>query len=247
MKQLEGKTALITGCNRGIGSSILLEFAKEGASVIACTRTLNDDLKDTYQQLVSQFNIKIYPICMDLSDAESIKQGMKEVTELRIPIDILVNNAGVAKFSSLMMSKIDDFKELMQVNLYAPVQISQYVIKSMLKQKKGSIINFCSISGLDMNAGNSAYGASKAAIASLTRTMAKELAKAGIRVNAIAPGFVETDMNKQISADYLESMLQQIALGRTAKPEEVARTAVFLASDESSYMTGQIIRIDGGM
>ena len=172
---------------------------------------------------------------------------MKEVTELRIPIDILVNNAGVAKFSPLMMSKIDDFKELMQVNLYAPVQISQYVIKSMLKQKKGSIINFCSISGLDMTAGNSAYGASKAAIASLTRTMAKELAKAGIRVNAIAPGFVETDMNKQISADYLESMLQQIALGRTAKPEEVARTAVFLASDESSYMTGQIIRIDGGM
>lgn len=247
MKQLEGKTALITGCNRGIGSSILLEFAKEGASVIACTRTLNDDLKDTYQQLVSQFNIKIYPICMDLSDAESIKQGMKEVTELRIPIDILVNNAGVAKFSPLMMSKIDDFKELMQVNLYAPVQISQYVIKSMLKQKKGSIINFCSISGLDMTAGNSAYGASKAAIASVTRTMAKELAKAGIRVNAIAPGFVETDMNKQISADYLESMLQQIALGRTAKPEEVARTAVFLASDESSYMTGQIIRIDGGM
>ena len=247
MKQLEGKTALITGCNRGIGSSILLEFAKEGASVIACTRTLNNDLKDTYQQLVSQFNIKIYPICMDLSDAESIKQGMKEVTELRIPIDILVNNAGVAKFSPLMMSKIDDFKELMQVNLYAPVQISQYVIKSMLKQKKGSIINFCSISGLDMTAGNSAYGASKAAIASLTRTMAKELAKAGIRVNAIAPGFVETDMNKQISADYLESMLQQIALGRTAKPEEVARTAVFLASDESSYMTGQIIRIDGGI
>jgi len=247
MKQLEGKTALITGCNRGIGSSILLEFAKEGASVIACTRTLNDDLKDTYQQLVSQFNIKIYPICMDLSDAESIKQGMKEVTELRIPIDILVNNAGVAKFSPLMMSKIDDFKELMQVNLYAPVQISQYVIKSMLKQKKGSIINFCSISGLDMTAGNSAYGASKAAIASVTRTMAKELAKAGIRVNAIAPGFVETDMNKQISADFLESMLQQIALGRTAKPEEVARTAVFLASDESSYMTGQIIRIDGGM
>ena len=100
MKQLEGKTALITGCNRGIGSSILFEFAKEGASVIACTRTLNDDLKDTYQQLVSQFNIKIYPICMDLSDAESIKQGMKEVTELKIPIDILVNNAGVAKFSS---------------------------------------------------------------------------------------------------------------------------------------------------
>lgn len=247
MRQLEGKTALITGCNRGIGRSILVEFAKEGASVIACTRALNDERKDTYRQLVSQFNVRIYPICMDLSDTESIKQGMKEVTDLKVPIDILVNNAGIAKFRPLMMTRMDDFKEMMQVNLYAPVQISQYAIKSMLKQKKGSIINFCSISGLDMNAGNSAYGASKAAIASVTRTMAKELARTGIRVNAIAPGFVDTDMNKQISADYLESMLPQIALGRMAQPEEIARTAVFLASDASSYMTGQIIRMDGGM
>lgn len=247
MKQLEGKTALITGCNRGIGRSILDAFTKEGASVIACTRAINDELKDAYLQLESQFNIHVYPICMDLSDPESIKLGMKEATELKVPIDILVNNAGIAKFRPLIMSKIDDFKEMMQVNLYAPIQISQYVIKSMLKQKKGSIINFCSISGLDMNAGNAAYGASKAAIASITRTMAKELAKAGIRVNAIAPGFVETDMNRQISADYMESMLQQIALGRIAKSDEVARTAVFLASDESSYMTGQIIRVDGGI
>jgi len=247
MKKLEGKTALITGCNRGIGRSILESFVEEGACVVACTRKVDDELKESYQQLVEHNGVQIYPICMDLSDQESIKNGMKEVGDLKIPIDILVNNAGVAKFRPMIMTKIDDFKEMMQVNLYAPVQISQFVIKSMVRQKKGSIINFSSVSGMDMNTGNAAYGASKAAIASLTRTMAKELAKINIRVNAIAPGFVETDMNKQIAADYMGTMLQQIALGRIAKPEEVARVALFLASDESSYLTGQIIRIDGGM
>jgi len=247
MGKLTRKTALITGCNRGIGRAILEAFVKEGASIIACTRSIDDELKGVYNTLSEQYGVQIYPICMDLSDQESIKQGMKEVTDLKVPIDILVNNAGIAKFRPFVMSKIDDFKEMMQVNLYAPIQISQYVVKNMLRQKKGSIINFCSISGMDMNAGNAAYGTSKAAIASLTRTMAKELAKTGIRVNAIAPGFVETDMNKQIATEYMETMLQQIALGRIAKPEEVARIAVFLASEESSYMTGQIIRVDGGM
>lgn len=247
MKRLLGKTALITGCNRGIGRSILEAFVTEGASVVACTRLVNDELKNFYLQLAEKYNVQIYPISMDLSDFESIKQGMKDVTELKVPIDILVNNAGIAKFRPVVMSKIDDFKEIMQVNLYAPVQISQYVIKSMLKQKKGSIINFCSISGLDMNAGNAAYGASKAAIASVTRTMAKELAKSGIRVNAIAPGFVETDMNKQITSEYLSAALKEVALGRVADPDEIAHVAVFLASDESSYLTGQILRIDGGM
>ena len=247
MGRLTGKTALITGCNRGIGRGILEAFVKEGASVIACTRSVDEALTETYQQLAAQHGVQIYPVCMDLSDPESIKLGMKVVAELKVPIDILVNNAGIAKFRPFVMSKVDDFKEMMQVNLYAPVQISQYVVKNMLKQRKGSIINFCSVSGLDSNAGNAAYGASKAAIASLTRTMAKELAKVNIRVNAVAPGFVDTDMNKQIAADYMESILPQIALERVADVSEVANTVLFLASDESSYITGQVIRIDGGM
>lgn len=247
MKQLEGKIALITGCNRGIGRGIMEAFVREGASIIACTRNIDDEIRGVYKFLSKQNRVHIYPICMDLSDQESIKQGMKEVSDLKLQIDILVNNAGIAKFSPFVMSKMDDFKEMMQVNLYAPTQISQYVIKNMLKQRKGSIINFCSISGMDMNAGNSAYGASKAAIASLTRTMAKELAKTNIRVNAISPGLVDTDMNKQIASDYMDVVIQQTALGRIAKPEEIARVAVFLASDDSSYITGQIIRVDGGM
>jgi len=247
MGRLTGKKALITGCNRGIGRGILEAFVQEGASVIACTRSVDEALTETYQQLAAQYGVQIYPVCMDLSDPESIKLGMKVVAELKVPIDILVNNAGIAKFRPFVMSKVDDFKEMMQVNLYAPVQISQYVVKNMLRQRKGSIINFCSVSGLDSNAGNAAYGASKAAIASLTRTMAKELAKVNIRVNAVAPGFVDTDMNKQIAADYMESMLPQIALERVADVSEVANTVLFLASDESSYITGQVIRIDGGM
>lgn len=247
MGRLTGKTALITGCNRGIGRGILEAFVQEGASVIACTRSVDEALTETYQQLAAQHVVQIYPVCMDLSDPESIKLGMKVVAELKVPIDILVNNAGIAKFRPFVMSKVDDFKEMMQVNLYAPVQISQYVVKNMLKQRKGSIINFCSVSGLDSNSGNAAYGASKAAIASLTRTMAKELAKVNIRVNAVAPGFVATDMNKQIDTDYMESMLPQIALERVADVSEVANTVLFLASDESSYLTGQVIRIDGGM
>jgi len=247
MGRLTGKTALITGCNRGIGRGILEAFVKEGASVIACTRSMDEALTETYEKLSAQHGVRIYPVCMDLSDPESIKLGMKVVAELKVPIDILVNNAGIAKFRPFVMSKVDDFKEMMQVNLYAPVQISQYVVKNMLKQRKGSIINFCSVSGLDSNSGNAAYGASKAAIASLTRTMAKELAKVNIRVNAVAPGFVATDMNKQIDADYMESMLPQIALERVADVSEVANTVLFLASDESSYITGQVIRIDGGM
>lgn len=247
MGKLTGKTALITGCNRGIGRSLLEAFAKEGAYVIACTRTIDDELINGYSQIKVDNGIEIYPVVMDLSNEESIKQGMKEMAALKLPIDILVNNAGIARFKPFVMSKVDDFKEMMQINLYAPIVISQYVIKSMLRQRKGSIINFCSISGLDMNAGNSAYGTSKAAMASLTRTMAKELSKANIRVNAIAPGFVGTDMNKQIAADYMESMLQQIAVGRIADPEEIAKVAVFLASDDASYITGQIVRVDGGI
>ena len=243
MGKLTGKTALITGCNRGIGKAILKAFVQEGATVIACTRNVNDELRSDYQEIGGH----IIPIQMDLSDDESIKAGMKSVLDLKLPIDILVNNAGIARFKPFAMSRLDDFKQMMQVNLYGPVLITQYVLKNMLKQKKGSIINLSSVSGLDTNAGNSAYGASKAAMASLTRTLSKEFAKANIRVNAIAPGFVDTDMNSQISEDYMQKMIEQISIGRLANAEEIANLAVFLGSDDSSYMTGQIIRIDGGI
>ena len=243
MGRLQGKTVLITGCNRGIGKAILKAFIAEGAIVVACSRILNDELQAEYQLLGGH----IVPVQMDLTNDESIKAGMKTVLDLKIPIDVLVNNAGIAKFKPFMMSRVDDFKQMMQVNLYAPAQITQYVVKNMLKQKKGSIINMSSISGMDANASNAAYGASKAAMASLTRTLSKELAKSNIRVNAIAPGFVDTDMNSQVSSDYMKKMLELISIRRLAEADEIAKLAVFLGSDDSSYITGQVIRIDGGM
>lgn len=243
MGRLTGKTALITGCNRGIGKAILHSYIREGASVIACTRNVTDDLKSVYETIGGT----IIPVKLDLIDEESIKAGMKSVLDLKVPIDILINNAGIARFKPFMMTKMEDFKQMMQVNLYGPALITQYVLKNMVKQKNGSIINLSSISGLDANAGNAAYGASKAAVASLTRTLSKELAKANIRVNAIAPGYVATDMNSQISEDYLKKMTEHISFGRLANVDEIAKLAVFLGSDDSSYITGQVIRIDGGM
>ena len=243
MGRLTGKTALITGCNRGIGKAILQSYIREGASVIACTRNVTDDLKSVYGTIGGT----IIPVKLDLTDEESIKAGMKSVLDLKVPIDILINNAGIARFKPFMMTKMEDFKQMMQVNLYGPALITQYVLKNMVKQKNGSIINLSSISGLDANAGNAAYGASKAAVASLTRTLSKELAKANIRVNAIAPGYVATDMNSQISEDYLKKMTEHISFGRLANVDEIAKLAVFLGSDDSSYITGQVIRIDGGM
>ena len=243
MGRLIGKTALITGCNRGIGKAILQSYIREGASVIACTRNVTDELKSEYGTIGGT----IIPVKLDLTDEESIKFGMKYVLDLKMPIDILINNAGIARFKPFMMTKMEDFKQMMQVNLYGPAQITQYVLKNMVKQKNGSIVNLSSISGLDANAGNAAYGASKAAVASLTRTLSKELAKANIRVNAIAPGYVATDMNSQISEDYLKTMTEHISFGRLANVDEIAKLAVFLGSDDSSYITGQVIRIDGGM
>ena len=234
---------MITGCNRGIGKAILQSYIREGASVIACTRNVTDDLKSVYETIGGT----IIPVKLDLIDEESIKAGMKSVLDLKVPIDILINNAGIARFKPFMMTKMEDYKQMMQVNLYGPAQITQYVLKNMVKQKNGSIINLSSISGLDANAGNAAYGASKAAVASLTRTLSKELAKANIRVNAIAPGYVATDMNSQISEDYLKKMTEHISFGRLANVDEIAKLAVFLGSDDSSYITGQVIRIDGGM
>ena len=222
-------------------------FASEGADLICAIRKEDSGFIQETDGWREKHGVGIDFVYFDLTDEDAIRAGMKSVLDMKRPIDILVNNAGVAGFKPFVMTKLDDFKLMMQVNVYAPALISQYVVKNMLKQRKGSIINLSSVSGLDANAGNAAYGASKAAMASLTRTMAKEFAKAGIRVNAIAPGFVETDMNKQVSEGYVDAMLQQIALGRTAQPEEIARVASFLASDDASYITGQVIRIDGGM
>lgn len=247
MRRLEGKTAVITGCNRGIGRAVLERFAAEGASVIACTRSISEPLRDFYHNLEADSGIKIYPVAFDLSNADSIKTGMQAIQALKLSIDILVNNAGMASGGLMLMTSMAELNKVFQVNYFAQVQITQHVGKLMMRQKKGSIINMTSVLGLDARAGATSYGASKAAVALFTRSVAQEFGAYGIRVNAIAPNLVDTDMAHMMEEKSFNSMIDGSALKRMATPEEIASTALFLASDESSYITGQIIRVDGGL
>ena len=175
MLRLKGKTALVTGCNRGIGKAIAEQFASEGANLICGIRKPCPEFKTEADKWANRYGITIDFVYFDMNEEDSIKTAFIDIQSKKYAIDILVNNAGIAKFKPFMMSGINDFKQMMQVNLYGPILIIQYVVKYMLKQKKGSIINLSSVSGLDANAGNAAYGASKAAIASLTRTLSKRL------------------------------------------------------------------------
>lgn len=247
MQKLKGKTAVITGCNRGIGNRILRKFAGEGADIIAITRTFSDELQKEYKAIESAHNINIIPVMLNLSDEESIKKGMKEIATLKKPIDILVNNAGKAAGGMMLTTGIRTIKDIFQINYFAQVLITQHIVKNMMRNRKGSIIFMSSVLGLDAMPGGSAYGASKAAISYLVKTLSKEVGSFGIRVNAIAPNLINTDMAKEMESKAYENMVNATALHRIGEPEEVAEIALFLASDKSSYITGQTIRVDGGL
>lgn len=247
MKRLEGKSALITGCNRGIGRSIMERFMEEGANIIACTRTMSLDLEAYYEDARDKYNCQIYPIIIDLTDEEKIKAAMKEVQRLKLDIDVLVNNAGVASGGLMLMTSMKELKRVFQVNYFAQVQITQHIATLMMRKKKGSIIMMSSVLGMDSRPGATSYGASKAAISMFSKTVAKELGVFNIRINAIAPNLVDTDMAHQMEQKSFDNMIAETALGRLARPEEIANMALYLASDESSFLTGQTIRVDGGL
>jgi 3-oxoacyl-[acyl-carrier protein] reductase len=243
----ENKTVLITGCNRGIGKAMLTSFAGAGAKVIVCTRSLEDSFTDYCNELRLKTGSEIIEYHFDLSDEESIKSFIADFYRSKQRVDVLINNAGIVTKGLLQMTTIQSVKSLFQVNFFGQIQLTQAVSKLMMRQKSGVILNMASIGGIDAYPANFSYGCSKAALIYFTKSMAQELASHGIRVNALAPSMVKTDMQVEMGEEANDEILRRTALGRNADVEEVAKLAMFLASDDASFITGQIYRIDGGL
>lgn len=246
-KLLSGRRVLITGGSGGIGIKMIEAFAAAGANIVVCVRISHTDFQDYIVYLSEKYNVDIRILSFDLSSDREIKDAIFSLISDKLNIDILVNNAGIASGGFLNMTSMDVIKNSFQVNFFAPVQITQYLSRLMIKQKSGVIINIGSIAGLDNFQGYTAYGSSKAALMQFTKIIANELASYGIRVNAIAPALIDTNMADQMEAKSLKMMVDRSAMGRLGNPTEVANLAVFLASDQASFINGQLIRVDGGM
>ena len=243
---LENKVALVTGAGRGIGRAIAIALAKEGAEVIVNYNGSEERAKEV-KQTIEENGGKASIYKCNVSDFEACEAMIKDVVKEYGHLDILVNNAGITKDGLIMKMKEEDFDSVLNVNLKGTFNTIRHSARQMLKQRSGKIINISSVSGILGNAGQANYAASKAGVIGLTKTMARELGSRGITVNAIAPGFVDTEMTEILSEELKENACKQIILGRFGKPEDIANTAVFLASDKADYITGQVISVDGGM
>jgi len=245
---LKDKTAVITGSNRGIGLKMLETFSNNGANIVACSRNINEDFLNQIQKIKKKFNNNITPIKLDLENEESVKEAFNKINSLNLEIDVLINNAGTIHTALFQMTSSKKLKEIFQVNFFSQTIFTQYILKSMMRRKNGSIVYISSSSAIDSNIGRSAYSASKAALISQAKTLSKELGPLNIRVNTIAPGLTNTDMMKDNTpAELIKEVTSNLSLKRIGEPNEIANLALFLASDLSSYITGQVIRIDGGM
>ena len=240
------KVAFITGATRGIGRAIALELAKEGYNIALNYRTENEAL-ETLKKEISELGVECYPLQGDVSKAEDSERMTKEIIEHFEQIDVLVNNAGIRKDKLIQRMKEEEFKDVINVNLVGTFNITKNVIKYMTKKRYGKIINISSVVGISGNAGQSNYAASKAGIIGFTKSIAKELASRNITANAVAPGFIQTDMTNVLKDEIKEAIESTIPLKRLGTAEDVAKVVKFLASDDSNYITGQVINVDGGM
>lgn len=243
---LKGKNAVITGATRGIGKAIALAYAKNGANIVFAYRS-NTEMADALCRELEALGVSAVGIQCDVSDFAAAKQLTDTCKEKFGSVDILVNNAGVTADGLLMRMGEDAFDKVINTNLKGTFNCMRHACALMLRQKSGCIINITSIVGVTGNAGQANYAASKAGVIGLTKTAAKELGSRGINVNAIAPGFIDTDMTQVLSENVKASLTDRISLKRLGRPEDVANLAVFLGSDSASYITGQVIGIDGGL
>jgi 3-oxoacyl-[acyl-carrier protein] reductase len=241
--QLENHVAFITGARRGIGRAIALKFAQEGCDVVLIARSAPEELADEIRAM----GRKALALAVDVSDADAVDAAVKQAAKEFGKIDILVNNAGIAQDGLLLRMKLEQWQNVLDVNLSGAFYATKAVSRFMLKAERGRIINISSVIGQMGNAGQANYAASKAGLIGFTKSVAKELGSRGITVNAIAPGFITTDMTSEMSDEAKEQLIQNIPLGTLGEPEDVAELALFVASSKAKYITGQVLNVDGGM
>jgi len=246
MKLLEGKTAIITGGSRGIGKGIALVFAQHGAN-IAFTYSSSVESANSLEKELSNYGVKVKSYQSNAADHKESQDLVENVLSDFSSIDVLVNNAGITKDNLLMRMGEEDFDKVIEVNLKSVFNMTKAVQRTMLKQRKGSIINMSSVVGVKGNAGQSNYAASKAGIIGFSKSVALELGSRNIRSNVIAPGFIETEMTAKLDEKTVDVWRNAIPLKRGGSPEDIANACVFLASDLSAYVTGQTLNVDGGM
>ncbi len=246
MKLLEGKTAIVTGAARGIGKAIALRFAQEGANIAFTDLSIDDNVKATEKEIAA-LGVKVKGYASNAANFEDTHKVVDQIKEDFGVIDILVNNAGITRDGLMMRMDEKQWDMVINVNLKSAFNFTHAITPIMMRQKSGSIINMSSVVGVSGNAGQANYSASKAGMIGLTKSMAKEIGSRNIRVNAIAPGFIITDMTGALSEEVRKQWAQQIPLRRGGTPEDVANTALYLASDLSSYVSGQVIHVCGGM
>ncbi|RUM60473.1 MAG: 3-oxoacyl-[acyl-carrier-protein] reductase [Persephonella sp.] len=242
--EFKGKVALITGSTRGIGKAIAVAFAKEGATVVITGRN-KETAEIVAENIKNEFGVDAYGFQLDLSG--DIKNVWKDIEKTVGKVDILVNNAGITKDTLFIRMKETDWNAVIETNLTGTFKITQLAVKGMIKKKWGRVINITSIIGFTGNIGQVNYSTTKAGLVGFTKSLAKELAPRNITVNAVAPGFIETDMTDVLPTEIKENYLKQIPLGRFGQPEDVANVVLFLASEKASYITGETIHVNGGM
>lgn len=246
MQLLQGKTAIVTGATRGIGKGVALKLAEQGAN-IAFTYVSSEDKALALENELQAFGVKAKAYKSDASLMKDAEELIKDVLENFESIDVLVNNAGITKDNLLMRMSEEDFNRVLEVNLKSIFNMTKAVQRTMLKQRSGSIVNMTSVVGVKGNAGQSNYAASKAGVIGFTKSIALELGSRNIRCNAIAPGFIETEMTEKLGEEVITNWRNSIPLKRGGTPEDVANTTLFLASDLSAYITGQTLHVCGGM